>query len=252
MSTLLTNQNVKAGAGIKNRLLCFGDSFTFGHGLPDALDQVDDDGNYFVHYVPSQYSWPACLGKLLQAELTVNAGSLGASNKEIWNTILNTAFQPSDDVVVMWTHNHRTCVIKYWPNKPQLNDFIWEPRQSGVYWNDKIKAYGNWMEHDPQVMNYYRDQWDENDSELQTLLYMNHIELFLKPKVRSLTHAIIPNSQLEFHKRKPVDWDVVGIDNMYDTSMVYNDYPRTPCGHMGEEACVQTAIDIHQIILDKR
>jgi hypothetical protein len=234
-----------------SRLLCFGDSFTFGHGLPDALDKEVEDGNPFVHCVPSKYSWPAWLGKRLESEQIINAGSLGASNKEIWNTMLNTAFLPTDVVVVMWSHHNRTCQIKHWPEPLTLDKFIWEPRQSGEYWNNKIKAYGTWMDDDAPVMDYYRDHWNDYDSELQTLLYMNHIELFVKPRVKCLVHAIIPNSQLELHQHNPVEWDTVGLDNMYDTSIVHSHFPQTPCGHMGKRACAQVAADLAEIILDK-
>ena len=217
-----------------SRLLCFGDSFTFGHGLPDMQYKTDSEGNPNVQNVPSEYSWPACLGKLLESQQVINAGALGASNKEIWNTILNTKFLPTDIVIVMWSHHERTCQIKHWPDTLELDEFVWEPRQTGEYWNKKIKAYGPWMDDNATVMNYYLDHWNECDSVLQTILYQNHIELYVKPRVKCLIHSYIPDSQPDLQRDLALEWDVVGLDNMYDTSPVNAQFPLTPCGHMGE------------------
>lgn len=234
-----------------SRLLCFGDSFTFGHGLPDAEDYYDDLGNYVVITEPSGYSWPAVLAKLTEQNL-VNAGSTGASNREIWHTILCTHFEPTDDVVVMWTHHHRTCKINSWIPNANADKFVWEPRPEGKYWNTDIKSYGNWMDHDPAVMEYYKHHWESHDSQIATLLYINHIQLYLSPRVNSLTHAFIPNSPLETNSYDPMHWDIADSNQFYDTTAVYNSHDKTSCGHLGVEACEQVAKDIHKIMLDKQ
>lgn len=233
-----------------SRLMCFGDSFTFGHGLPDTQDTFDDQGNCIVVQHPSKYAWPSLLSQIRGQEL-VNAGSTGASNKEIWHMIMSTHFNTSDDVVIMWSHHHRTCKIIEWPSAPQLDKFVWEPRSEAKFWNETIKSYGNWMEDDSAVMGYYQHYYEESDSELTSLLYMNHVELYLTPRVRTVTHALIPNSHLDNHRHNPVHWDVINYNRFYDSSIVYMSNEKTECGHMGKNANRQVAQDIHQLILDK-
>jgi hypothetical protein len=63
------------GSGM-SRLITFGDSFTFGHHLPD----------------PNTQSWPAILADLLNREL-VNVADPGASNIEILTAILSFDFK---------------------------------------------------------------------------------------------------------------------------------------------------------------
>ena len=226
-----------------SRLLCFGDSFTFGHGLPDAVWSHLDDNEPVE--TPSKYSWPSKLAAMMDLEV-VNAGSPGASNKEIWDTILRTKFTRDDRVCIMWSHTHRTCQIREWPEPVRNNKFVWEPRDSGNYNLNTIKAFGNWMDDDQQVMSYYEHVYTEVDAELNTLLYANHIDSYLRPRVTSLHHAMIPNSQLvspRAHDHMP-EWDNV-YSTILDTTEVYEHCPKTECVHFGEEAHQKIANFLH-------
>lgn len=230
-----------------SRLLCFGDSFTFGHGMPDAM-WSDQDKNEPINE-PSELAWPSKLASILELEI-INAGSPGASNKEIWDTILRTKFTRNDRVCIMWSHTHRTCVIREWPEEVQDDKFVWEPRDSGNYNVNTIKAFGNWMEDDAQAMSYYANVYDEVDAELTTLLYANHIDLYLRPRITSLHHLAIPNSQLvapKAHNHIP-EWDNV-YGNIFDTSEIHRHCPKTVCGHFGEEAHQKIANLLHAKII---
>jgi len=74
-----------------NRLISFGDSFTWGTDLPDCND-----------HQASQLTWPALLAKHLNLKYKCLAQP-GSSNSSILRQILNTDIQSSDLVIINWT-----------------------------------------------------------------------------------------------------------------------------------------------------
>ena len=88
------------------RIIAFGCSYTYGHGLNDCLDRDGKPGS-----TPSDLSFPSIVAKKLNCEC-INLGKSGNSNKEIWNDILNFKFQKDDIAVITWTYYNRFCIIK--------------------------------------------------------------------------------------------------------------------------------------------
>lgn len=84
-----------------DRLVAFGCSMTYGHGLSDCFTPPDGYGPK-----PSSQSWPSILASMLDL-YCINAGHPGASNLRILDTIINFDFKSSDTVFVLWTHKHR-------------------------------------------------------------------------------------------------------------------------------------------------
>ena len=89
-----------------SRLVAFGCSMTYGHGLADCHIPPHNPG--LVH---SKLSWPSIVSKLLDIEY-VNNGICGASNKQILMEILKFPLREDDIVVVQWTYAHRSMVYK--------------------------------------------------------------------------------------------------------------------------------------------
>lgn len=89
------------------RIVAFGCSYTYGHGLSDCLenDKVTQGPS------PSKLAFPALLAKKLNCDY-LNLGKSGNSNKEIWDDILNFKFQKDDIAVITWTYYSRFCIIK--------------------------------------------------------------------------------------------------------------------------------------------
>ena len=87
------------------RLITFGCSYTYGHGLPDCHVPPNQPGDN-----PSKYAWPYILGKKLKIP-TINLSKCGASNREILYYIQNFSFSRSDIVVILWTYPMRDCII---------------------------------------------------------------------------------------------------------------------------------------------
>lgn len=89
------------------RIIAFGCSYTYGHGLPDCL--ADDKITQGPEH--SKFSYPAVLAKKINCDY-VNLGKSGNSNKEIWHDVLNYNFQKNDVAVIAWTYFSRFCIIK--------------------------------------------------------------------------------------------------------------------------------------------
>ena len=92
-----------------SKLYAFGCSHTWGEGQADCLNYNNDRGQN-TSATPSQYAWPALLGKMLDKEV-VNLGRPGCSNRYISQQILNTAIQKNDMVVVLWTEHNRSTIF---------------------------------------------------------------------------------------------------------------------------------------------
>lgn len=90
-----------------SRLVAFGCSFTYGHGLPDCFVPPNNPGP-----MPSNLAWPSLLGKKLEKSTVVNNADPGASNLQILWKILNYEFQTDDLCVIYWSFYNRLDFIR--------------------------------------------------------------------------------------------------------------------------------------------
>jgi hypothetical protein len=81
-----------------SRLIAFGCSYTYGHGLEDCHVEPNNPG--LSH---SKLAWPSLLANMLNLEV-VNCSNPGASNIHIFWKLLNFKFNDDDLCVVMWSH----------------------------------------------------------------------------------------------------------------------------------------------------
>jgi hypothetical protein len=102
-----------------SRLVAFGCSYTYGHGLEDCHIEPNNPGPN-----PSKLAWPNLLGNMLGLEV-VNCSNPGASNIHILWKLLNFDFNDDDLCVVMWTHfsRHPFSILKYDPTIIQWDDY---------------------------------------------------------------------------------------------------------------------------------
>lgn len=90
----------------KKRLIVFGCSYTFGHGLPDCIgEDKSSPGKY-----PSKYVYPSLIAKKLGRK-AINLSRPGSSNREICYNILNFNFEKDDIVILAWTHSERSMLL---------------------------------------------------------------------------------------------------------------------------------------------
>lgn len=149
----------------EKRLIAFGCSFTYGHGLPDCITFNNGPGSK-----PSKFSWPNIVAKQLGLTL-VNKSSPGASNKKIWHEVLNFDFKENDTVFILWSYNDRYAIIK----------------------KHNIIDIGPWLsEHC-----FYKNMYDENDSVLMSKLFVNHANKFLDEKRIKVYNLIVERDKNE-------------------------------------------------------
>jgi hypothetical protein len=141
------------------RLVTFGDSFTYGHGLSDCHVPPDLAGPNC-----SKLSWPQLLGDQLGIEV-INRAKPGHSNIEILRDILNSKdMLPTDIIIVGWTYVVRDYVFK----KNLLGKDISFKISPWIGSKDFIKKWFS-------VHNDY-------DLSVRAGLYIHHAECFLKTK----------------------------------------------------------------------
>lgn len=131
------------------RLIAFGCSYTYGHGLPDCLDNHGHPGpNY------SKLAFPSLVAKKLNCDY-VNLAKSGNSNKEIWHDVLNFHFQKNDIAIITWTYYSRFCIIK----------------------NSGIKRINPWKD---QEKIFYMNYSNRHDMLLDFYNRLNHITFYLE------------------------------------------------------------------------
>jgi len=89
------------------RLIAFGCSLTYGHGLSDCIIQpYNEPGD-----TASESAFPTLIARKLN-RTCINLSRPGASNKEIWNNAVNYEYRSTDIVIVHWSYPDRNVVYK--------------------------------------------------------------------------------------------------------------------------------------------
>ena len=196
-----------------DRLVTFGCSYTYGHGLPDCITDHGGAGK-----IPSKFAWPHLLAKKLDKEL-YNAGIPGASNKLIMDTVINFPFKPTDTVVILWTYLSRHCILSHKKLEPgtKLDEEVI------VLPNGNLHTFIGTNDNLSLSARYYRLLHNEEDQLIMTNHYISYVRLYLEK------HNI-PNLQTTINElNHPLIYDISWSD------LAIN-YPSTPDGHIGIEA----------------
>ena len=207
-----------------DRLVAFGCSYTYGHGLPDCIMAKGRAGKK-----PSKFAWPHLLAKKLDKEL-YNAGVPGASNKLIMDTVINFPFKPTDTVVILWTYLNRHCILSHKKLEPESK----LDNEVSVLPNGNLHTFiGTYDPKSLMSARYYRYLHNEEDHLIMTNHYISYVRLYLEK------HNI-PNLQTTIKKLDhPLIYDV-------DWRDLSHNYPSTPDGHIGIEAQEELANRIHK------
>lgn len=101
------------------RLICFGDSWTAGHGVETDKKYKEcanaSEGVGFINKLRVMNSWPRWVAEKMKCEF-VNFGVCGYSNKhileDIWEVRDNNFIEKDDIVIVMLSYPYRFTSIK--------------------------------------------------------------------------------------------------------------------------------------------
>jgi hypothetical protein len=220
------------------KVFTFGCSMTIGA----ALDDVWDTEQKIQIEAHSKYAWPQALADLMNIEC-VNLSRGGASNKEIYHTILTTPnITPDDIVIVQWTYPQRWCII---PDD-----------------QTEIDQIGPWQNTDSSVA-YYTHIHTDTDSMYESEFRKEHIKLHFKNLGIRLYHLKLRKA-FYLNTGKPSNGNGDNCKIVYNSSIEYldsylldiaedmksfaNDANHMRIGHPGQKAHFQQAWNIRKEI----
>ena len=195
-----------------SRLVAFGCSFTYGHGLKDCYKPPNRHGPF-----PSKTAWPATLGKLLNVDTVINKGSPGASNKLIWKTVLDFDFQQDDIVFINWSYPNRYCIFEDFKNKHIPIGPWFDNKQNKVYYKqlytdvDHIIDFFNRSDH---VKRYLDSLKIKN---FHAIILFNKNPIKIKPNWYSVD--ILKSCFLIISQNYPL-----GLDNAHPNQAAHDHY----------------------------
>jgi|TARA_R110000851_G_scaffold230312_2_gene383032 hypothetical protein len=192
-----------------NRIIAFGCSYTYGHGLSDCIDT----NGVGPGRCPSKLGFPDILATHLARKL-INLSLPGIGDKHIMHAANNFIFKQSDICLIQWSHGNRHCMIK----QQGLIDL-------GV-WHDTKPARA-----------YYKFLHDQWDADIMRNVYINYINLKLQ-SAGVKTYNILPidthQNQLTINKEITMsDKNIhkfkvdLGLDNSHpgqQTHKLFADY----------------------------
>jgi hypothetical protein len=158
-----------------SRLVAFGCSFTYGHGLEDC---VASDG-IGAGPVPSKFSWPSILADKMNLDCD-NQAVCGLSNLGIVDKILNYSFNKDDMIIIMWTFFERDLL---WLSKNQKLDLT-----VGI---------------DTEILNAWAITHGIVDRRMRTWYNIHHVYSYLK-SINANFYFLHVNQEPEFINLKPV------------------------------------------------
>ena len=171
------------------KLVTFGCSFTYGHGLADCVAQ---DGSHGP--TASKRAWPSILGGLTDMQVD-NASIAGSSNLMITKTIVDySKYDKNTVVVIMWSHNNRETIYK--PGGEEKLHMLPGFLSAGMpkdFWWDKEDTFKK------DVTTYYETFHEDWNATLNQMIRMNFVHAFLKSKGIQSFHVYCEHYHEDFN-----------------------------------------------------
>ena len=197
-----------------SRLLAFGCSNTYGHGLEDCLLKDNQPGPQ-----PSKFAWPSVLANLLDKQV-LNLSEPGSSNQDILRKVLSTKFLHDDMVVILWTHYSRDVLYVENTTTGGVKD-----SKTGL---DYLPV-GTWMLTNRDfagvkdiITSYYHAHFDI-DQQIRSWLAKHHVENFLD-NIKIKNYHFLSDAKTELEKR-PVFLSFKNLQTVELNDIIFT-YPR--------------------------
>ena len=188
------------------RLVVFGDSFTYGHGLADCHEEP-----YFPGKQPSKLGWPQILANTLNIPDVLNLSFPGCSNRYITHAIVNySKFNKDDLVLVQFTFPFR--------------DFYFDKHTN-------IKTIGLWTldTNNPKDLDeHWKFYLDRTDQELLTRSFENYLLSYFFLKQKNVTfyltscYNLFPDIEPFIYKGSDANVTEIKEGRDYHTSLFIN------------------------------
>ena len=171
------------------KLVTFGCSFTYGHGLSDCMAEDGSNGP-----TASEQAWPSVLGKLTGMKVD-NASSPGSGNLMITKAIVDySKFTKQTVVVIMWSNNDRETIYKTGNEKLHMLPGFLDDTMPGTFWFDKDK--NNFKK---TITTYYENYHEDWNATLNQTIRMNFVHAFLKNKGIKSFHVHSEHHRLDIN-----------------------------------------------------
>ena len=226
-----------------NRLVAFGCSHTYGHGLSDCYKHSNQFLEDYRHPGDSvsQHAWPSQLAKIMKIASVDNNGCPGASNKEIWKRIIDFKFKKDDIVFINWTHIERFCFFK-----DTADD-------TGSCWNETNAIH---LGSDSKLAKwYFKNAYSDTDGLIDLFLRIDHARRYLDDiKVKhfhtffnlpAIDEEYVPRALNGDYYKKILNFKVLPAD----FAAIAEQHPRALDNrHPGPLAHVRFAEEIYKLI----
>lgn len=183
------------------RIIAFGCSNTYGHGLSDCFEPNSREAGPRA----SRLAWPQLVANQIGYEC-VNLGICGASNKLITYRAQNYQFGSRDVAVFLWSYLHRHCILN------PLNQEEEYTQLGSLHPSVHSKLDRMWLKH------FYHEEdavWDFNVRQDWTWR-------FLRDKgIPSYHMSVEPHfaKQLDFNQAAQLDVDYHAIINKHGKAL---------------------------------
>ena len=201
------------------KLVTFGCSFTYGHGLADCMAEDGSNGP-----TASKRAWPSILGGLTDMQVD-NASIAGSSNLMITKAIVDySKYDKNTVVVIMWSHNDRETIYndKGEPKLHMLPGFL-DDRMPKRFWHNKEEGPFKKI-----IKTYYETYHEGWNATLNQMIRMNFVHAFLKSKGIQSFHL-----QIAHHHTDP---NYFKKFNVRDLNLKYFNW--------GDDFCIDDALDV--------
>jgi len=212
-----------------SRLVAFGCSHTYGHGLEDCIIENNLPGP-----VASKFAWPNRLGTMLSQE-TINLSRPGASNLEILYNILKFDFQDNDIVTILWSDWSR--------------DLIFAEIDPSLNYNLGFFPIGTWMtkENDGIDIEAWLSIHTDYDLMIRSFMYIHHAEKYLENKKIKNYSFFTDSNNVTKHIPNFLTFNNLSDLQLWNTMFTLYDRALDGC-HPGPIAHIKIAEEIYKHI----
>ena len=210
------------------RIVAFGCSHTYGHGLPDCQD------GEFLNLPgpkPSKIAWPELVANKLGVAC-INQSFPGSTNFKIYKSIIDFPFEDGDCAVVMWTNVMRDTL--HFKDNTIVDIGPWLLLEPSSKWYSlmkyKYKEIDTIAEKQKLAKNYYSVHSDHDmiiKSEIYIRSALSFLKLYKIPKFFSI--STLGNSGYGFNIYSMLDEPVDMAD--YEVDRAPNDTHYGPETH---------------------
>jgi hypothetical protein len=205
----------------RKRLIAFGCSFTYGHGLPDCYDK---ENNRHAGKYPSKYSWANTFANNLGVTC-LNKSMCGSSITRIAWTVYNFKFNTDDVAVIMWTQPSRTGYITA---DKVVHEFEWynlKDKKSNFYFKNIDSEVFNLYNY-VNTINGIEKYLNKKKIDYLNLEYQNSLDLFEKNNIVHLHSSLnFDNNNVFFADVPSMHFDYA-IDGRHPGHKSHNWYAK--------------------------